>query len=110
MAGFNTKFLTVIGAAVLLSACTHSGPGIQTWDHPLDVRHCRKVADISQPTSTAGGFGPAVTNMGLSARAAGGTDLYLRRDRHDWSVVSGVAYDCSKKPVRHRHHGKIVKD
>ncbi|MGV2978877.1 hypothetical protein ACERNI_01545 [Camelimonas sp. ID_303_24] len=111
MAGVMMKFLAAAGAAAALSACSHPGPGIQIWDHPLDVRHCRKVAEVSPPTSTAGGFGPAVQGMAAGVRAAGGTDLYLRRDRHDWSVTTGYAYDCSKRPASHRHHShKIVKD
>lgn len=110
MATAAMKFLAGAGAMVALSACAHSGPGVPTWDHPLDVRHCRKVAEISPSTSTAGGFGAAVAGMRLSTVASGGTDLLLRRDRHDWSATTGVAYDCRKQPEPHHHAHKIVKD
>lgn len=111
MATVAVKFLATLGAVIGLSACSHPGPGIEIWDHPLDVRNCRKIVTVSPPTSTAGGFGAAVTGMATSVRASGGTDLYLQRDRRDWSVTTGVAYDCSKRPAPHRHHSrKIVKD
>lgn len=98
-----------------LAGCAHMGTspmasGIPTWDHPLDVRYCRKIVEVSPPTSTMGGFGPAVQAMRAATLANGGTDLLLRRERHDWSLTTGVAYDCRNAPARVHHHRKIVKD
>lgn len=103
--------LAATGAMFALSACTHTGGAVPTWDNPLDVRNCRKVQEVSPSTSTAGGFGAAVAAMRLSTIASGGTDLLLQRDRHDWSATTGVAYDCrtGHETTRHLSH-KVVKD
>jgi hypothetical protein len=73
----------------------HPGPGIPVWDHHMDVMHCRLIRPISPVYSTNGGFGQALAQMAASTYAAGGTDLLLRKVRHDWSEVFGVAYNCA---------------
>ncbi|MFC0283365.1 hypothetical protein ACFFJB_07065 [Camelimonas abortus] len=98
------------GALLLLAGVSGACAGgarhaVPTWDHPLDVRHCRRVAQVSPPTPAQGGFGAAVAAMRRATLAAGGTDLELRRHGRDWSVVTGVAWDCSRAPWRGRRSG-----
>ncbi|WP_188608416.1 hypothetical protein [Chelatococcus reniformis] len=105
------KALGALGLLVGLSAWTpllpgHPGPAIPVWDNSYDIMHCRKVRVVSEPVYTDAAFDQALDAMIGRTVALGGTDLYLRKNGHDWSSVTGVAYRCGRGPAR---HNKIIK-
>lgn len=84
----------------------HPGPAIPVWDNSYDVMHCKRIRVVSEPIYTDAAFGQALDAMIGRTLVLGGTDLYLRKNGHDWSSVTGVAYRCGRAPAR---HNKIIK-
>ena len=98
-------FLTA-AAALGLSACsTYHQPTpemrIHIVDSPADVRACRRLGAVSGIVPTSRGFEEQTDAMLTATVGLGGTDLFLRRTRPDWSYVQGVAYRCPfERPQR----------
>jgi hypothetical protein len=86
---------TFIGLAV--TACAYRPTPTETIrivDSPADVRHCRRLGEVSPTVATVPGFDDATESMLLGTVALGGTDLYLQRRSRDWLLVRGIAYLC----------------
>lgn len=113
MASRSLKILAAAGVFMGLGAwnypASHPSPKIPIWDNSYDVMHCRRISVVSRAVYTDGLFGGALDEMIAKTIAAGGTDLYLRKNRQrEWLSVTGIAYRCGRGPVRHRHK-KIIK-
>lgn len=96
----SVQAVTALVALAGLSACSSPGPAAPVWDNSMDMMHCRRIEAVSGPTTTAGGFAAALNEMIAKTKAVGGTDLYLHKDAHDWSTVTGIAYRCGSGPLR----------
>jgi hypothetical protein len=68
---------------------------IHIVESPVDVRSCRRLAEVSPDVSTTPGFDAALESMLTSTVTLGGTHLYLEKRTTDWSITRGVAYDCN---------------
>jgi hypothetical protein len=82
-----------------LAGCSYYRPTpaerIHIVDAPTDVNACHRLGVVSVPVTTSPGFASLLEGMILATVELGGTDLYLQRSSHDWSVVRGIAYHCA---------------